>query len=143
MGFNKGDGGIQFKRTKVIEFGYNDVVAAGSGVFFGCSDIPPTAIVLGGGVMITQAFNSTTSDTFVIEDSASNQYKTGINGQALGYTSLTPSGKPVTTVAMETIGLTWTPGSGTPTAGAGYLIVEYFLPTLADEYFTLGDPIAP
>lgn len=143
MAFNKGDGGIQFKRTKVIEFGYADGIAAGSGVFFGTSDVPPGAIILGGGVMITQIFNSTTSDTLVVKDSAGNSYKTGINAQALGYTALTPTGIPVTTIAEETLGLTWTPGSGTPTQGTGYVIVEYFLPNLADEYFTLADPIAP
>jgi hypothetical protein len=142
MAFNKGDGGIQFQRRKVIEFGVADVIAATSGVFFGAVDIPPGAIVTGGGLMIVTVFNSTTSDTFVIKDSV-NSYKTGINGQALGYTSLTPTGIPVTTIAEETIGLTWTPGSGTPTTGAGYLIIDYALPNLADEYFTLADPIAP
>jgi hypothetical protein len=145
MSFNKGDGGIQFKRTKVVEFNYLDVIAAGSGAFFGVTDIPPQAVILGGGLMITQVFNSTSSDTFVIEDSSAtpNQYKTSINGQALGYTALTDNGKQISTLAMQTIGLTWTPGSGTPTTGIGYLIIEYFLPNLSDEYYTLSDPIAP
>ena len=142
MAFNKGDGGIQFLRRKVIELGVADVVAAGSGNFFGTSDIPPGVIVTSGGVMITTVFNSTSSDTFVVKDSV-NTYKTGINGQALGYTALTPTGIPVTTLAEQTVGLTWTPGSGTPTQGTGYLVVDYFLPNLADEYFTLADPIAP
>ena len=143
MAFNKGDGGIQFQRDKAIEFGFADVVAATSGVYIPMVDIPPTAIVKGGGIMVTQVFNSTSSDTFVIKDSANNSYKTGINGQALGYTALTPTGIPANLLTEMTIGITWIPGSGTPTTGQAYLIIEYIMPNCADEYFTLSDPIAP
>jgi hypothetical protein len=142
MAFNKGDGGIQYLRRKVVGFNFADVNAAGSGNFFGALDIPPDAILTGGGIMITQVFNSTSSDTFVIKDSV-NTYATGLSGQSLGYKPLTATGIMVVTNAEGVIGLTWTPGSSAPTQGAGYLVIDYFIPCLADEFFTLADPIAP
>ncbi len=143
MAFNKGDGGIQYARRKVLSFGFADVIAGGSGVYIGMEDLPPTAIVLAGGIMITQVFNSTSSDTFTIRDSDGTSYATGISGQSLGYKTLTATGTLASLLTDMTVGITWTPGSGTPTTGFGYLVIDYIVPNLADEYYTLADPIAP
>jgi len=146
MAYNKGDGSIQYTKKKIVEFSFADVVAAGSAAFIGMVDLPPGAIVSAGGIMVKTVFNSTSSDTFVIEDSATspNSYATGISGQSLGYKALTANGKPATTTAMQTIGITWTPGSGTPTTGVADLIIDYYVPDASEGgYYTLSDNLAP
>jgi hypothetical protein len=144
MAYNKGNGEVQFKRLKALAITAADVIAIGSGAFLNMLDIPATAIVVGGGLAVTQVFNSTTSDTFVIKDAAGNIYKTAINGQVLGYTALTPTGIPGNLLTEMGLGVTWIPGSGTPTTGFAYLVIEYFVPGVGDEYFLLNDPgIAP
>ncbi|MGA2160268.1 MAG: hypothetical protein ABSG90_13780 [Dehalococcoidia bacterium] len=144
MSFNKDDGGIQYSRKKMIEFAIADVIAAGSAVFLGLIDIPPGCIVTGGALNILTAFNSTATDTIAVGDATTtNRYLGATSVHTTGYTALVPTGAPVTTTAMQTVGIVWTSGGGTPTTGFGYLTVDYVRPGAADEYYTLSDPIAP
>lgn len=89
-------------------------------------ELPNGAVVVGGGVVVTQVFNSTTSDVLDIGDAGSaNRYKNDVNLQALGLTALAPTGY-VTTAPTKITG-TWVSGGGTPTTGAFRLWVEYFV----------------
>lgn len=95
--------------------------------------LPAGARVIGGEVVITEVFNSTTSDGIDVGDGDDpNRYSsTAVNGQALGRTALTLSGYKYT--APDTIDLTWASGGGTPTTGAGVLIVQYVMDGRANE----------
>lgn len=144
MSFDKGDGGIQYLRRKMVEFNLADVVLVGSTVFLPVLDIPPGAIVTGGHLNIQQAFNSTSTDTISVGDATlTTRYLSGQSVHTATYTALVPTGLPATTTAEQKIGILWTSGGGTPTTGWGYLTVDYELPNLADEYYSLSDPIAP
>lgn len=89
-------------------------------------ELPHGAVVIGGGVVVSQVFNSTTSDVLDIGDAGvANRYKDNVNLQALGFTALIPTGY-VTTAPTKITG-TWTSGGGVPTTGAARLFVEYFV----------------
>lgn len=95
--------------------------------------IPAGARVIGGGVMITEVFNSTTSDGLDIgDDGDDDRYTaTAVNGQALGYTALTITGYKYTTT--NTIDILWASGGGSPSTGEGLLIVQYVMDGRGNE----------
>lgn len=89
-------------------------------------ELPHGAVVIGGGVIVSEVFNSTTSDVLDIGDAGSaNRYKNDVNLQALGLTALVPTGY-VTTAPTKITG-TWVSGGGVPTTGKARLFVEYFV----------------
>lgn len=88
--------------------------------------MPGNARVIGGDLVITEAFNSLTSDTFKVGDEAvDNRYAAAVDGQAAGRTALTLSEHKYT--GKDTVNLTWTGVGDAPTQGAGELLVHYVI----------------
>jgi hypothetical protein len=138
MSYNKGNGGIQTLRTKLVKFGHADFVAATAAVFINMLDLPPDAILTRGFMCITEVFNSTSSDSIVIGDATTaNRYLGATSIQSLGVTALVPTGTMADTLIKQKVGVTWTPGSSVPTTGEGYIFAEYHVPGVEDEYFKL------
>ena len=107
-----------------VDVSYADLV---SGTAADAIDLPVGAVVVGGAVVVTTAFNSATSDALVVGDSASaNRYKSSFSIAATGLTALVPTGY----VALSTtnkVRVTWTGVSTAPTAGAFRLRVDYIV----------------
>jgi hypothetical protein len=103
------------------------------GVAVAAVKLPYGARVTGGGVIITEVFDSTTSDALDIGDGddADRYSSTPIDGQALGYTALDITGFKYSTI--DYVDITWASGGGTPTTGKGVLIVEYLVDGKANE----------
>src|SRR2546430_5677579 len=81
------------RQTPVVA--YIDVVLANlaSGVDLPAIEVPAGASLVSGDVVVTEVFNSTTSDVIDIGDPGSeNRYVNDVNGQALGRTALVPTG---------------------------------------------------
>jgi hypothetical protein len=128
---------VQYKRTKIVQFSYADLVANGSGAFLNAIDLPTGAIVTGGNVFITTAFNSVTSDTGTVGDATTNgRYKTGINMQTVGVTPLVPTGAILGNGGLTDmeVGIAWTGVGTAPTAGAGILQIDYVTYGGGDEF---------
>jgi hypothetical protein len=131
----KTNAGVQFKRMKCIPFSFADFIAAGSAVFLTMAGLPPKARVVGGAVTITTAFNSVTSDTGTVGDlTSTGRFKTAINMQTVGVVALVPTGDVVDILADESFGMKWTGVGTAPTAGQGFLDVEFICDGTADEY---------
>jgi len=93
-------------------------------------DVPAGAIVVGGGLYISTAWNSATTDVMDIGDGGDADRYTvaAIDATAADYTPLDLTGYEYT--AADTIDVTWN-GEGTaPSAGVGVLVVQY---VIADE----------
>jgi len=95
--------------------------------------IPAGARVIGGGILVTEVFDSTTSDSLDIGDGGDDDRYTSTirNLQTLGYTALTITGYKYT--QSDYIDLLWTSGGGTPTTGAFTAIVEYVIDGRTNE----------
>lgn len=106
-------------------------LTSGSGI--GAVKLPAGARVIGGGLLVTEVFNSTTSDTIKVGDGGDDDRYTAsaVNVQALGYTALTITGYKYT--ATDYVDLKWTSGGGTPSTGAGILFVNYVIDGRANE----------
>lgn len=90
--------------------------------------VPDGAIVIGGYVLVTEAFDSTTSDVLDVGDGGDDdRYSaTPIDLTALGVNDLDVTGYKYLT--KDTIDGEWTAGStGTATAGAFEIVVEYII----------------
>lgn len=121
--------GVQPTRWKWI-----DVVLANhaSAVNLPVINLPAGAIVTGGFVIVTQVFNSTSSDVLDIGDQTTeNRYKNDINLQALGYTAIVPTGFVVPIGGTQIIAQ-WTSGGGTPTTGTYTLAIAYIVRGVSD-----------
>lgn len=97
-------------------------------------DIPAGAVVVGGELVVTTAFDSTTSDVADIGDGGdTDRYSaTPVNLQAAGATALDVTGYRYT--ANDTIDIAWTPGTAsTATAGAATLRIQYVMDGRANE----------
>ena len=126
--------GVQYKRMKTIQFSFADFIAAGSAIFLIMANLPPKARVVGGAVTITTAFNSVTSDTGIVGDIGNtSKFKSGINMAAVGVTALVPTGDIVDILTDEQFGMKWTGVGTAPTAGQGWLDVEFVVYGCADE----------
>lgn len=109
-----------------------DNVLGESGVAMPAAVMPVNSIVVGGSLVITEAFNSGTSDEFAVGDQSDNtRYGSAINGATLGRTALTLTGHEYT--SKDGITLRWTGSGADPTAGAGILLVEYVIADRATE----------
>lgn len=93
--------------------------------------VPAGAIVVGGHLGITTAFDSGTSDTIAVGDGTTT-YLTATSVAATGVTEFTTVVGPMYASA-DTIDITWD-GTGTAaTTGVGYLVVEYIIDGRATE----------
>ena len=111
------------------DFTFADV--APSGVYQAAVDLPAGALVVGGGVSISTAFNSATSDTFSIGDkegaaaAVGTTYAAAAARAAGGSNPIVVTGKRYTQPA--TVGVLWTGVGAAPTTGAGRLTVQYIV----------------
>ncbi len=103
-----------------------------SGVAQAAVNLPVDAVVVGGALVTTTAFNSATSDTLNVGDSASaTRYASAADIHAAGRIALTLTGYKVTAPTRQVL-VTWT-GTGTaPTAGEVILQLEYIVSYRAD-----------
>lgn len=105
----------------IQKFTFADFV---SGVAQNAIEVPANAICIGGDFVVDTAWNSATSDTFIVGDSGdTDRYKAAINGQTAARTALVPTGYKYTT--QSNVSITWTGVGTAPTAGAGRLIMQY------------------
>lgn len=91
-------------------------------------EVPAGAIVIGGYVYVSTAFDSTTSDALDIGDGddVDRYTATPIDLQSTGVTALDVTGYKYT--AQDNIDIQWTAGStGTATAGQFEVVVEYIV----------------
>ena len=112
---------------------YLDVVLANHAttVALDTIEVPQGAVIVGGSVVVTEAFNSTSTDVLDIGDSGTaNRYKNDIDLTTLALTALVPTGYVYT--APTKIKATWVSGGGTPTTGAYTLRVDYIVRGRAD-----------
>ena len=98
--------------------------------------MPVNSMVTGGFFVVTEVWNSTTSDAldFGHTDDDDEYTPTAVDLQALGVTALALTGYH-NTGGLDLIG-TWTSGGGTPTTGAGALVLEYIITNRATEVQT-------
>lgn len=111
--------------VKVQEIVLADV-AGKSGTDLACGiKLPLGAMITGGRLITTEAWNSTTSDVLDVGDAGSqNRYLNDGNIRALGaVVALVPTGYVCPAPAELTV--RWTSGGGTPTTGKVKLVVEY------------------
>lgn len=123
---------IKSGRQSVVS-AYLDVVLANHATTVALSEIhvPAGAVIVGGAVVVTEVFNSTSTDVLDIGDSGTaNRYKNDVNLQALGLTALVPTGYVYTEPSY--IKGVWVSGGGTPTTGAYTLRVDYIVRGRAD-----------
>lgn len=123
-----------------VDFTYDNFTTEGSGVAVAAIDLPGGARVIGGQLAITTAFNSaggtTPADNLDVGDgTTAGRYASAVDGRTVGVTALTvdqldhDTGKGV-------VYITWTPNADTttaPTAGAGFLEVEYVIEGRGNE----------
>lgn len=107
-----------------VDISYADLV---SGTAANALDLPVNAIVVGGDVVVTTAFNSLTSDALVVGDvTTANRYLASTSIAAAGRTALVPTGFTVTST-QPSVRVTWTGVGTAPTAGALRLTVTYYV----------------
>lgn len=98
-----------------------------TGVDVDAIQLPVNAVVIGGDIVATEAFNSTSTDVIDVGDSASeNRYLNDGSVHTTIRTALVPTGY-VTLPTTRTITVRWVSGGGSPTTGKFRLTVEYFV----------------
>jgi len=123
--------GVQGSSWAYIPFSYDDFGA--SGVEEEAFDMPKDALVVGGHLQITTPFNSGTSDTLTVGDEDDDdEYVAGVDGQAAARSALVPTGLAYT--APKALVIKWTGVGAAPSAGAGYLAVEYIRTGRQDQH---------
>lgn len=123
MAINK-NSGRQELIVATVDFGFADLV---SGVDLSALDLPRNAVVTGGDVVVTTAFNSATSDVLDVGDATvQNRYLNDANLAAVGRTALIATGF-VTTATQPAITVRWVGVGAAPTAGACRLTVHYYV----------------
>lgn len=112
----------QFEVWAYVELSLEDMTA---GVAEAAIELPPNAVVTGGDVLVTEAFNSTTSDTLSVGDAGlATKYANAVDLQTLAQTALTTTGH---ATDGGPIMVTWASGGGTPTKGAVRLSLSYYV----------------
>lgn len=113
-----------------VSFTYADLVSATPQQ---AVDVPPNAVLVGGELVISTAFNSGTSDVIEIGDGGDDDRYTvsDVNVAAAGRTALTITGYRYT--VQDTIDIKWTGAGTAPTAGAGTLRLQYLIKDRATE----------
>lgn len=114
-----------------MPFTYEDL-ADDSGTALNAIIMPGNARVIGGALVVTEAFDSGTSDNIAVGDvDDETRYLGDTDVSALGYTELTPTEHKY--VGKKAVTLRWTGDGSAPTAGEGELIVEYVIDDRATE----------
>lgn len=107
-----------------------------SGSDLAAIELPLNAVVVDGGVTVTEAFNSTSTDVLDVGDATSqNRYLNDGNIHATGRVALVPTGFKATTTERN-ITVRWVSGGGTPTTGKLRLDVTYYV--VGRSEFTQG-----
>lgn len=107
-----------------VEFTFADIV---SGTAADAIDLPVGAIVVGGDIVVTTAFNSGTSDVIVVGDSATaNRYYASASIASTGRNPLVITGYK-TLATTNKVRVTWTGVGTAATAGAIRLRVAYIV----------------
>jgi hypothetical protein len=115
-------------RQEVI-VAYVDVALAdiATGVAQNAIALPPGAIIVGGDIVATTAFDSTSTDVVDIGYAGSeNAYKNDASVRTAIRTALIPTGYEHT-ASTPNVRVTWVSGGGTPAAGAFRLTVHYIV----------------
>ncbi|HRD50285.1 MAG TPA: hypothetical protein PL166_11905 [Candidatus Contendobacter sp.] len=113
----------------ILDIGFADLA---SGVAGTAIQLPPNAEVVSGSITVNTVFNSATSDTLSLGDSAAGaRYANAVNLRALGRTALTVTGYR-TLPTTRAITATWTGVGAAPTTGSVRVIVEYLQGHRAD-----------
>lgn len=121
--------GRQYPLVARQKFTYEDLT---NGEAEKALDLPGGAIVIGGGLVITEAFDSGTSDAVDVGDEDDvDRYAAAVDVQALGHTALTLDGHKYS--APDTVDIILNSTDGPPSAGEGYLYVEYIMADRAHE----------
>lgn len=122
--------GRQWPLVAKMPFSYEDL-ADHSGEALAAVIMPVNSRVIGGSFVITEAFNSGTSDAFEVGDASDeDRYLAGADG-TLGHDALVPTEHKYT--GKEAVTLKWTGDGAAPTAGEGVLTVEYVIDDRATE----------
>jgi hypothetical protein len=93
--------------------------------------VPSGSIVLGGGVQVTTAFNSTTNVVDVGDSGSANRFANDLDLKTTGF-------KPFTTLGtlgsgLKAVEFTHVSTGTAASQGAGYVVIQYVEPTRADE----------
>lgn len=108
---------------------FGDVV---SGVAQAAVNLPVDAVVVGGALVTITAFNSATSDTLNVGDSANaTRYASAANIHTAGRIALTLTGYKTLSTTRQVL-VTWTGTGAAPTAGDVILQMEYIVSYRAD-----------
>ena len=111
----------QYELSAVVDITYSDLTSATQ---TNAIELPSDAIVTGGHIYTSTAFNSLTSDVIIVGDTDDdNEYLTSTSIAALGLTALVPTGVKLT--AGKEVTVTWTGVGTAPSAGAGQLVITY------------------
>lgn len=113
-----------------VEFAFGDVV---DDTYMPAVDVPAGAIVVGGGLAITELFNSATDDKFSIgdqegSDAAAKETYAALSADVAAagtWIPIVPTGKKY--AKAGTVGVVWNGTGAVPTAGKGLLTVQYVI----------------
>ena len=123
------NGARQYGLWAEVDFTFADILHATAAPAI---DLPGNAVVVGGEVVITTAFNPGTSLTIAVGDGVlGTRYVSAANAATVGRTALVPTGYRYP--APDSIDLTGTLTGAAATAGAGTLRVQYVIKDRAQE----------
>lgn len=109
-----------------VDFAFGDLT---DGAAVTAIAVPAGAVVVGGAVIIDTEFDSVTTDTLDVGDAVGPTVDRYLDGQdvktAAGYFALVPTGYQY--LADDTIDIVWNQTGGSTSAGAGRLIVEFYV----------------
>lgn len=104
-----------------------DYTTLEDGVAVDAIEVPNNAVLVGGMLVIDEAFDSGTSDAIDVGDSGDDDRysSTPINAQVVGATALDLTGYRY--AGVDNIALSWAADGTDATAGSGRLIVQYMV----------------
>jgi hypothetical protein len=115
--------------TMLNTSGASDGFASAAAHAFDVINLPPGAVIVGGELVVGTAFNGSTYALIVGDSAAADRYLATADRKAAARTALVPTGY---VSQGEAVRLTVTP-TGTTTAGAGVVRVEYVVRGRANE----------
>lgn len=121
------DGGRQWPLVGEASFAIGDLT---DGAAVEAVDVPYGAVILGGNLVVTTAFDSVTTDTLTVTI-GSTTLLAATNAQALGSTPFTAGA--AATTAGDTVDVQWDQTGGAGTAGAATVYVTYVIDGRATE----------
>ena len=107
------------------DFLFSDM--ATTAVPFDAFDLPPNAVIAGGDIVVTTAWNTGTTATLAVGDvTTGTRYATGVDLKTAARTALTLTGF-INTTTQKQIKLTPTYVGGAATAGAARVTLHYYI----------------